>query len=302
MSRYSRRKVSSFSPPNLQIASQAPQRLFDNSILYIDSGVATVAQISNCLKSAIKNAEKILGRKTNCRFKINLLVNKDGEYFGYGYIWISSPEIYWMLLGRNPNGTERIEEYPDPDWKPPSPSTNENKTIDSNKNWIDIVEEEDAHVQPMIKKILPPLVALSGYEYDSEQIQHLKELKEREGQQDVAIPKIGFFEISRGYALDAPQGSLKNRLCARNVPDWIPEEVFKAIFSFYIQDTKGEYPIVKFVTSKNGSRIVFITFDPNKKDAIFTLLMTKKTVIVHPNNPKLKASLIFSHAYDNSRR
>ena len=207
-----------------------------------------------------------------------------------------------MLLGRNPNGTERVEEYPDPDWKPPSPSNENIKKDDTNKNWIDLVEEEDAHVQPMIKKILPPLVSLDGYPYDAEQIQHLKELKEREGEKDVEIPKIGYFEISRGYALDAPPGTLKNRLCARNVPDWIPEEAFKSIFSFYLQDNKGEYPIVKFVNSKNGTRIVFITFDPNKKDAIFTLLMTKKTVIVHPNNPKLKASLIFTHAFDNSKK
>ena len=290
-----------------------PQKYFDNSILYIDSGVANSFQISSCLKIAIAQAEKILGRPTNCRFKINLLVNKEGEYFGYGYIWISSPEIYWMLLGKNPDGSERIEEYPDPDWKPPVREKKENL---SGKKWTDLIEEEDAYVQPMIKKVLPPLVTFPGYLYEPDQIAHLKELKMSEmqdklqqdksigdkstGDKSTEIPPMGYFEISRGYAIDAPPGTLRHRLCARNVPNWIPAEVFKTIFSFYLSDRNGKYPIVNFVDSKKGGRNVFITFDPTKKDAIFTLLMTKKTVMINPKNPKQTVTLIFSHAFEKT--
>ena len=265
------------------------QHYYDEHTLYIDSGVATKEQISKCLQIAIQNAEEILGKESRCKYKVNLLVNKDGEYFGYGYIWISSSEIYWMLLGRNPDGTERIEEFPDPDWKPPE---REKETVET-KNWFDIVEQEDSFVQPTVQKKLPPLVTLSGYPYNKEQIEHLKEL-------DGEVPKEGFFEISRGYAIDSPPGTMRNRLCARNIPDWIPVEAFKSIFSFYVQD--GDYPMVNFVNPKKGGKIVFITFDPSKTDALFTLLMTKKTTIINPQNPEQKTVLIFTHAYDNSKR
>ena len=267
-------------------------RFYDEASIYCDSGVATPQQISTCLKTDIFEAEKILGYETNCKFKINLIVNKEGEYFGFGYIRVSSTEIYWMLLGRNPDGSERYEEIPDPDWKAPSEST----TSSVEKNWGDLVEKEEGFKQPMLRKTLPPLVQIAGYEYDEDQKRHLEDLKE----EDEDIPTTGFFEISRGYATEAPSGTLKNRLCARNVPDWIPVEAFKAIFSSYSKSP--DYPQVNFVDSKKGGRIVFITFDPLTQDALFALLMTKKTSIINPSNRKQKATLIFMHAFDKPYR
>ena len=269
-----------------------PQRFYDTHIIYCDSGVASSSQVSESLKKAIADAEKVLKRTTNCRFKINLLVNREGEYFGYGYIWVSSEEIYWMLLGRNPDGTERIREYPDPNWSPPS----KKEASNGDKNWIDIVEDEDAFIQPMIKEALPPLVTIPGYEYDEEQITHLEELSE-DGNE---IPKIGYFEIGRGYAIDAPPGTLRHKICARNVPSWIPENVFKNIFSFYVRDSNNDYPKVNIINSKKG-KIVFISFEPGKKDALFTLLMTKKITIVNPQNKSQKSTLVFTHAFDNKK-
>jgi hypothetical protein len=296
---------------NQVLISQSPQRYYDNHSIYCDSGVATESQISGSLRKAIEEAEKILGHSTNCKFKINLLVDKEGKYFGFGYIRISDQKIYWMMLGRNPDGTERIEEYPDPDWKPPL-RKDENLTSDeileknSNKAWFELAEEEDAFIQPIIKKVLPPLVTIPGYEYDEEQIKHLKELAEEKGEENPEIPKIGFFEISRGYATDPGPKFLKHRLCARNVPDWIPKEAFKGIFSFYVsKEGKETYPTINFVESKKGAnrkgeKIVFINFDSSTKDALFALLMTKKTRIINPKNRDQKVTLIFMHAFDNS--
>jgi len=290
-------------------------RFNDTHTLFIDSGVSNSEQVSECLKKAIKKAEKILGYETNCRFKVNLIVDKDGKYYGFGYIRISEPKIYWMLLARNPDGTERVEEYPDPDWAPPlNPyeglSMEEIAKMNEGKSWVQMAEEEEALIQPKIKKILSPLITIPGYEYKPDQIAHLKEL---ETDPNIDIPKIGYFEISRAYATDPPPGTMKNRICARKVPDWIPPEAFKMIFSTYVSDKNktatirvgnkkitDTYPIVNFVETKKG-RIVFITFDPKTNDAIFCLLMTKKTRIINPSNPEQKTTLIFTHSYDNKK-
>lgn len=267
--------------------SLPPQKFLDENTLYVDTGVATTGQLSECIQGAIQNAEAYLGRSTNCRYKVNLLVSRDGAYFGYGFVWVSSTEVYWLLLGRNPDGTERYEEYPDPDWQPPT-----SPVARSGNNWIDIVEEEDRQTQPIIRKELPALVEIPGYRYNPEQLAHLQELAEGN-----PVPETGFFVVSRAYALDAPPGTLRHRLCARRVPEWIPIEAFKSIFKF--RTTNTEYPKVNFVNSKKGGRIVFINFDPKTKDGIFTLLMTRKTIIVNPNNREQRAILVFSHAYDN---
>ena len=297
--------------------SQQTIRKNDEHTIFCDTSVATTDQVSSCMKKAIKEAEKVLGYDTNCKYKVNLIVDKEGKYFGFGYIRVSSPKIYWMLLGRNPDGTERVEEYPDPDWVPPEnpyEGLTEEQIAEKNKgkSWVDLAEEEELLIQPKIKKILPPLVTIPGYEYEPDQIAHLKELEE----DNVEIPKIGYFEISRAYATDPPAGLMKNRICARRVPDWIPAEAFKMIFSTYVsEESKGKkatikisgknvtdtYPIVNFVETKKG-RIVFITFDPKTDDAIFCLLMTKKTRIINPTNPKQKTTLIFTHSYDNKNK
>jgi len=280
-------------------------RMHDEHTLYVESGVATEAQVSGCLKAAIEKADTVLGYQTKCKFKVNLIVGNDGKYFGFGYIRVSDSKIYWMLLGRNPDGSERFEEYLDPDWTPPE------ITVKTQNKWIDIVEEEDALIHPKIRKELPPLVNIPGYEYDEEQIEHLKELEDAQ-----EIPQTGYFEISRAYATEPDKNMIKNRICSRKVPDWIPVEAFKAIFSTYTSPEsrkkeasikfgnkiiKDTYPIVNFVESKNGGRIVFITFSPNTNDALFALLMTKKTRIVNPANKDQKTTLIFMHAYDNKR-
>ena len=298
------------------LSTQPTIKFNDNHTIFCDTSVATSSQVSECLKNAIEEAENILGYKTNCKFNVNLIVDKDGKYFGFGYIRISEPKIYWMLLGRNPDGSERFEEYPDPNWVSP-PNPNEGLTEEEiqeknkGKSWIQYAEEEEAFIHPMVKNILPPLVTIPGYLYEEDQISHLKELEE-----NIEIPKNGFFEISRAYATDPPAGMLKNRICSRRVPEWIPIEGFKAIFSSYVsQESKGKkgkiyvgnkeisdtYPIVNFVDSKKGGRIVFITFDPQTHDAIFCLLMTKKTRIINPNNPEQKTTLIFMHAFDNQK-
>jgi hypothetical protein len=266
-------------------------KFYDHSTIFCDSGVATPQQIKQSLEKAIEQAEKILGYKTNCKFRINL-ITKEGAYYGIGYIYITCPKIYWMLLGKNPDGTDRYEEILDPDWKPPKRDNNRNQIISS---WSDMVEEKEKFIHPKIKKTLKPLINIPKYKYNDGQLEHLKELQEK-----TKIPELGFFEISRAYAVEPPENTLKYRLCARNIQNWIPIEAFQQIFSFYSHSES--YPKINFIDSKKGGRIVFISFNPKSDDALFALLMTKKLSIINTNNPEQKKVLIFMHAFDKHKK
>ena len=153
-------------------------RIYNNNTLFCEVGVANSSQVRECIADAIDQADKVLGYATNCKFRVNLIMDKEGKYFGFGYVTVSDPKIYWMLLGRNPDGSERVEEYPDPNWVPPSSNTSSSNTPSSNapssnsssstiqqdnknKSWYELTQEEDAKIQPMLRRNLPPLIKIS---------------------------------------------------------------------------------------------------------------------------------------------
>ena len=313
-------------------------KYYDNHTLYVTSGVARKDQLYNSLKSAVKNGENnlyietlrnhlklsvnqplnksikelekmckdnnvSLPKKINLEteIRVNLIVDKEGDYFGFGYIHVTNENVYWMLLGKNPDGSDRLHEYSDPNWVAPV----DNLTVDEKKEkystmkWYEITDEEDKAVCPTIKEILSPLMPIPGYKYDKIQYQHLNNVA-RDGDE---IQEYGYFELSRAYARDNDPSKVGNVLCSRKIPTWIPEFVFKYKFEVYANDSKGKYPIVNMKEGRNETgNIVFVEFDPNTKDAIFALLMTRKVHIIHPKNPNLKCSLIFDHAYDQQQK
>lgn len=273
------------------------QKVYDTHTLHVLTGVARKDQLIKVLGEAIEQAEEILGRSTNCQYKVNILLTKNGEYYGYGYIYVSSEEIYWMLLGKNPDGSERIEEYPDPNWV--KPEVDKSNEINTGKSWFDFVEEEDAYIRPMIKNQLEPLIQIPGYEYDEDQYIHLQNLAKNNPQESSDVPKMGYFVISRGFARDAEYGKINNVLCCRAVPDWIPMNILKNIFSMYSDN--DEYPIISHINGRKykKTKIVFIKFDPSTKNAQFALLMTRKLRIKHPTKKHLRCTLILDHAYEN---
>jgi len=175
-----------------------------------------------------------------CKIRVNLIVSKNGDYFGFGYIHVSKEEVYWMLLGKNPDGTDRVLEYLDPDWVPPLPkpklTAEEEEERFSSMKWYEIAEEEDKYIHPTIRQVLGPLMVLPGYEYDDMQYRHHQEIAKREGKDPSKVPLTGYFELSRAYARDVDPGKMHNVLCARQVPDWIPPVAFKQIFRDYASD------------------------------------------------------------------
>ena len=298
----------------------------------------TLMEKNNLIVSKLIELDRTPPEKTSleCRIRVNLIVNKNGDYYGFGYIHVSKEEVYWMLLGKNPDGTDRVLEYLDPEWLPPLPkpklTEEEEQERYSNMKWYEIAEEEDKYVHPVIKQVLKPLMTVPGYKYDEMQYKHLQEIALEKEKDPTKVPEMGYFELSRAYARDVELGKMTNVLCARQVPEWIPSIAFKSIFKGYASDPttkilqkkstdqrkqQGEgdgdagrvpedvydsYPFVSLIEGKkDGGKIVFVTFEPDTRDAIFALLMTRKVHIVHPRNSKLRCTLIFDHAYEKGR-
>ena len=291
-------------------------KYYDNHTLYVTSGVAKEEQLYKVLKAGVKETEIKINKlnpntKLECDVKVNLIVNKNREYYGFGYVRVSNESVYWMLLGKNPDGTDRVVEYPDPNWVAPTEKSEQNNL--SEMSWFEIAQEEDKRIQPIIRENLGPLMVISGYKYDEMQYKHLQDMALLDGKDPSKVPTTGYFEFARAYTRDVEDGKIANVLCARQVPDWIPTTAFKNIFKPYVSDPikkvlldnkeHDNYPIVKLIDNKNKNddRTVFITFDPSTKDAMFCLLMTRKVRIKHPERSELKCVIIFDHAYEQGK-
>lgn len=260
----------------------------NNHLLHIVTGIATEEQVKISLKSAIIEGLRICERLklnvTDGRFKVNVVSDRNGETFGYAYAWIVSPELFYLLIGRNPDGSERFEMVDDPDWTPPD--------INSS-NWADITELED---QPKIRRSLPPLVKFHSYQFTEEQ----KRLMTRKG---TSFGTHGQFECGPARVSEPGPEFMPNVLCGKNIPMELTAEDLKGLFRPFVSDptkkhikrSKGigseeNFPLVTITTK----RLAFVTFDSSSHDACFALKMARKITLVKLNKTY---TLIFNRTY-----
>lgn len=292
----------------------ATGKYFDNNTLYVKSGVAQPEQLKDSLRKAIGEASRLLGKPLKVFFEVNLIVLREGRKVGFGYIRVSNSEVFHLLAGRNADGSERVEYIDDPDWVEPESDDETDMSIKPGQSWADFAEEEERHICPKIKRVLPPLLTLPGYPLDGKQQAEYKqqviENAKREGtyeegmENTIFVPVVGTFETSPAFVTDIDDNLCANVLCTRKVPAWVTEEKLKSTFMKYASDatTKQKrrvggqtitdtYPFV----SINQDRNAFITFDPKTHDAQFALLMTKKLDLQGEGGKA--TTLIFTHSY-----
>jgi hypothetical protein len=149
-------------------------RYYNNHIIHVNCGVAYPEQLSSDIRRAVKAASETVGRSIETSFKINIIIDRSGRRYGYGYIWFTNPEVYYMLLGKKPDGSENVQYREDPNWVPPpdapaSRSPEEEMTAFYGRSWVDIMEEEERYTRPLLKIQLPPLMTLTEYQLDAQQ-------------------------------------------------------------------------------------------------------------------------------------
>lgn len=145
-------------------------KVMNNSTIYAITSVAHMHQIEELLDDAIQQAKampEVFGEDFACDYKINLVRKHTGEYLGYAYIDLSNPKLYYALVGKNVDGSDRVEYIDDPNWVPQALVPSVGKPI----SWAD---ETDDLERPKIRKGLPPILCLKKYAFDEEQKRHLE--------------------------------------------------------------------------------------------------------------------------------
>lgn len=292
---------------------------YDNRTLFIKCEGATPGQIGSCFRLALDEYQSKYKTNLNCRFRVNLVENKEGHSFGIAFVFVTNPAVYYMLLGKNPDGSDRIEYRDDPSWEQPKEGEIINDSgwsaisppvFTPGMSWADMVEEEDAYNDKVAAKLvteklqqeppkipipLEPLMVLPPYKLTPEQIaeKRAKIIEDNSGKKDfdpslIEIPDLAYLSVDRAMAIPLDSKFMPNILKCKDVPDWITKEDLKMEFTPYATDSKTlQERFVKGRRSEetypfvniNQDRVAFIIFDPSTHDAQFALHMMKKTVI-----------------------
>lgn len=153
--------------------------VYNNSTLYVTTGVAHPHQIEKLFEAAIERAKKmpeIFGNDFECDFQVNVVRKYTGEYMAYAFVDVTNPKLYYTMIGYNADGTDRALYIDDPNWVPPKniPKPDENKS----RNWCDMDDNDNINeifiAPPKIRQELKPLIQLDEYEYDDQQREHLR--------------------------------------------------------------------------------------------------------------------------------
>lgn len=312
-------------------------KIYDSHTLYIRCDCASVDQIRNAFGLALTEYQEKKGVSIDCRYRVNLLVDREGNSFGAAFVFVTNSAVYHMLLGKNEDGSDRVDYMDDPTWNPPNEDSLANESgwtsapvYDDNLSWADLCdiedeyerfkdEEEQRYICPKIVIKLDPLMTLPPYKLTAQQIEDKRNkiIDENVGKSDfdpnlVVVSEFAYFGVDRAVVQPVDHKFMPNILKSQNIPEWITKDDLKAQFRPYATDSisiqeriiKGciieeTYPFVNI----NEGRVAFVIFDPNTYDAQFALHMMKKLSLSKrlANGSSVSTTLYFGHSYCTDR-
>lgn len=243
---------------------------YDTHTLYMHTGDATHAELNEYFASIFRKLQKEHDIK-DISFRINVPMGKNGKAFGYAFMYVRDSSLYYICIGKNKDGSLREEYVEDPDWVKPDPIIKENKDLefvplDKNLVWADALDEFEINKKNTCPKILVKKESLLC-------------LPPFNGQEVT-------FTLQKAMAKDVREGFSSHVLKTKCIPDVFTCEDIRKVFEFYAVESRRRellkakrnnstnyyYPNV--TSTKDG--YFYISFDPNTKDAMFALHMTKK--------------------------
>tara|TARA_Y100000592_G_C5446280_1_gene306175 strand:- start:818 stop:1621 length:804 start_codon:yes stop_codon:yes gene_type:complete len=247
------------------------KKITEPCFLKIDSGLLTHRQISVGLNRIINE----LNLQGSCDFFINVVENKDNKKLGVSYLWVENPVLYNILLGRNKDGSERVEKIDDPDWVEPERDYFEAMAeAEASGEWGLMGMVEDEYKPRKIDRKLPPLYTIFKLKYSKEQ----KDTSEEDEKE------MEFFPMS--IDIENPKF---NSIYSTCIPNWVSEDMLYDFFKKFCKIKKHKnkkYPIVEIKEDKNKkwskeeTSIAKITFSNEEKYiAGFIIKLAKKVML-----------------------
>jgi len=283
-------------------------RHMNNHNVYVVAGEATEQQLIDSTKIFKKQLCEMFPDKgyDKCEIIVNLVTDKDGNSFRHAYVWVSDPEVYYIMTGHNPDGSERFIIKDEETKEEP-----EEINFDD-MDWSDMMSEEiKKETKVKIKEELPPILNLPGYEYTLEQYERVKETLRSEAVSnnkpfdESNVPKFGYFASSRARAGNV-SSEFNPSVLRSIVPTWVTKNMIKSVFDRFSSDkTKNKEEQIspkvsssKFIkkdyatgktTEDKSQYVVHLEFDHN--DAVFALQMTRKVKFIHPITKEEKITI-----------
>jgi len=237
--------------------------IYDTHTLYVISGNHDARDVKEAIKKSLMEYDN---KYVNTKIIVNVVKNRNMDYIGISYVYVSDTSAYHILCGNNEDGTSRItvftpaskecvfDEITDKIWDIPY---EERRT----ESWADEVESEynEKETIVMLKPLVCPYI-------DGDEKYYLA--------------------ISRAHVEINPELSSKT-ICINDIPPTITVDEIKAVFKDFsttfdtVRKNKGKaesYPSVSIVSILKKRR-VYITYSPRTFDALFANLMTKRVEI-----------------------
>jgi hypothetical protein len=256
-----------------------------HTVFVTDIGPIDGAQLNTALGEYFGMCRKKLGIEDPKYFgmwKINIVKNKENEPIGVSYIFFEKEVAYHVITGKNPDGSKREKEIPNPDFKEQPAAFNFDMfSMGGKVSWADIVEEE---AKKTIIVAEAPIARFPDITLSPKQ-QALTKRK-------TMTPNI------KPCSIAPPTSDLdRYTLFGSNIPAVITAEHLKDYFKPYItckKDLDSGFPQVTLIRGK-----AYIKFPSHNNDSMFALLMTKKVLFRMGDGSNI--TLFFTYARDNKR-
>lgn len=244
---------------------------YDKHTFFVKCETATPEQINQVFLSALKKYQDDNNVDLNCRVHVNLVENREGQSYGIAFVFVTNSEVYHMLLGKNPDGSDRVEYRDDPSWQPPKDGESVNESgwatisppvYTKSMSWAEISEADDEYehqlelqkkkleqsknklICPKIPVPLDPLMVLPPYKLNSDQIKLKRDkiIADNQGKKDfdpskIEIPEFAYLNIDRAIAVPLDPKFMPNILKCKNVPDWVTKEDIKMQLAPFASDS-----------------------------------------------------------------
>lgn len=235
---------------------------YDRHTLYLMSGPGTEKQLTEFFKDLLQQVKRFVP-DLDCRFKTNVILNREGGNTGISYVYIVDSRAYFMILGKNPDGSDRViyeesEEEKAKSVQGQKPLTEDelNKMSDEErtKRFNDLfsggLDDEgswavdDEITSPKVRKELGSAVRAVNLSYTEEQKRVMRADKANKGDKTPVPESFGIIIKPSYVDLDDKPDESRNVLYLSDIPEDITEEDLTNFFSIFNNNHVGAW-IVK---------------------------------------------------------